>query len=75
VPGRSIHTNLQLLRDAIEYANTSETPLAVISLDQESAFGSVEIDIGTGYSTDLALGQASYRASKQCTMELRDSSK
>jgi hypothetical protein len=23
VPGRSIHTNLQLLRDAIEYANTS----------------------------------------------------
>jgi hypothetical protein len=32
VPGRSIHTNLQLLRDAIEYANTS----AVISLYQDS---------------------------------------
>jgi hypothetical protein len=42
VPGRSIHTNLHLIRDAIAYANTDNIPLAVISLDQSSAYDCVE---------------------------------
>jgi hypothetical protein len=42
VPGRSIHTNLLLIRDPIAYANTDNIPLAVISLDQSSAYDCVE---------------------------------
>jgi exonuclease III len=42
VPNRTIHTNLHLIRDAIEYANMHNLPLAVISLDQASAYDCVE---------------------------------
>jgi hypothetical protein len=42
VRGRSIHTKLHLIRDAIAYANTDNIPLAVISLDQTSAYDCVE---------------------------------
>jgi isopropylmalate/homocitrate/citramalate synthase len=37
-----IHTNLHLIRDAINYANQHNLPLAVISLDQASAYDRVE---------------------------------
>jgi hypothetical protein len=41
-PGRTIYTHLHLIRDVIEYANQKDVPLAVISLDQASAYDSVE---------------------------------
>jgi hypothetical protein len=42
IPNRSIHTNLHLIRDSIDYANQCNLPLAVISLDQASAYDCVE---------------------------------
>jgi exonuclease III len=42
IPNRSIHTNLHLIRDSIDYANQRNLPLAVISLDQASAYDRVE---------------------------------
>jgi exonuclease III len=42
VPGRSIHDNLHLIRDAIHFANVENVPLAILSLDQEAAFDSIE---------------------------------
>jgi hypothetical protein len=42
VPGRSVHTNLHLIRDAMAYTNTDNIPLAVISLDQSSPYDCVE---------------------------------
>ena len=41
VPGRSIVSNLNLIRDLIEYCNTKNLPLAIISLDQEKVFDRV----------------------------------
>ena len=41
VPGRSIFSNLNLVRDLIEYCNSKNLPLAIISQDQEKAFDRV----------------------------------
>ena len=41
VPGRSIFSNLYLIRDLIEYCGAKNLPLAIISLDQEKAFDKV----------------------------------
>ena len=41
VPGRSIVSNLNLIRDLIEYCSAKNLPLAIISLDQEKAFDRV----------------------------------
>ena len=38
IPTRNIHHNLHLLRDAISFSNISDTPLALISIDQMKAF-------------------------------------
>ena len=38
VPGRSIFSNLNLVRDLIEYCNCKNLPLAISRLDQEKAF-------------------------------------
>ena len=40
-PERSIFSNLNLVRDLIEYYNSKNLPLAIISLDQEKAFDRV----------------------------------
>jgi hypothetical protein len=42
VRGTTIYTNVHLIRDVIEHANQKDVPLAVISLDQASAYDSVE---------------------------------
>jgi exonuclease III len=42
IPNRTIHTNLHLIRDSIDHANQHDLPLAVISLDQASAYDCVE---------------------------------
>lgn len=42
VPGRFIGENVALLRDVIEYASSSETLIAILSLDQEKAFDRVD---------------------------------
>jgi hypothetical protein len=42
IPNRSIHTNLHLMRGSIDYANQHDLPLAVISLDEASAYDCVE---------------------------------
>ena len=39
VPGRFIGENVALLRDVIEYGSSSVTPIAILSLDQQKAFG------------------------------------
>ena len=44
VPGRSIHDNVGLIRDIIEYANENGVPLAVVNLDQQKAFDKVDRD-------------------------------
>ena len=41
VPGRSIFSNLNLVRDLIEYCNSKNLPLVIINLDQEKAFDRV----------------------------------
>ena len=41
VPGRSIFSNLNLVRDLTEYCSSKNLPLAIISLDQEKAFDTV----------------------------------
>ena len=41
VLGRSIFSNLNLVRDLIEYCNSKNLPLAIISLSQEKAFDRV----------------------------------
>ena len=41
VPGRSIFSNLYLIRDLIEYCSAKNLPLAIISLDQQKAFDRV----------------------------------
>ena len=41
VPGRSIFSNLYLIRDLIEYCSAKNLPLAIISLDQEKEFDRV----------------------------------
>ena len=41
VPGRFNGENVALLRDVIEYASSSDTPITILSLDQEKAFDRV----------------------------------
>ena len=38
VPGRFIGENVALLRDVVDFASSSNIPVAIISLDQEKAF-------------------------------------
>ena len=42
VPGRFIGENVALLRDVATYASETDTPLAILSLDQEKAFDRVD---------------------------------
>lgn len=41
IPNRTINDNVSLIRDTIHYANESNTPLALISIDQLKAFDRV----------------------------------
>ena len=41
IPGRTINDNLRLIQDAITYANETNKPLALISIDQLKAFDRV----------------------------------
>ena len=41
VPGRTISSNLFLIRDLLEYVEREDIPLALLSLDQEKAFNRV----------------------------------
>ena len=38
IPNRHIHDNINLLRDAIDFSNFTNSPLAIVALDQEKAF-------------------------------------
>lgn len=42
VPGRFIGENVALLHDVIDFASSSGTPIAILSLDQEKAFDRVD---------------------------------
>ena len=42
VPGRTISSNLFLIRDLLEYIEGEDIPLALLSLDQEKAFDRVD---------------------------------
>ena len=42
VPGRTISSNLFLIRDLLEYVEREDIPLALLSLDQEKAFDRVD---------------------------------
>ena len=54
VPGRFIGENVALLRDVVEYASSSGTSVAILSLDQEKAFD--RVDWGFMRSTLAAMG-------------------
>ena len=54
VPDRSIYDNINLIRDAINYSNNNNLPLAVINLDQKKAFDNV--DHGYFFQTMRAMG-------------------
>ena len=42
VPGRRITTNLHILRDVVDYCDNTETPAAILCLDQEKCFDRVD---------------------------------
>ena len=42
VPGRFIGENVMLMRDLVDYAETNNLPVAILSLDQEKAFDRVD---------------------------------
>ena len=42
VPGRSIHNNINLIRDSIMFCNSKNVPLALLNLDQKKAFDNVD---------------------------------
>ena len=42
VPGRFIGDSVSLLRDVAHFSNTSGSPVAILSLDQEKAFDRVD---------------------------------
>ena len=42
VPGRYIGENVALLRDVVDFATNTNSPVAVLSLDQEKAFDRVD---------------------------------
>ena len=42
VPGRFIGENVALLRDVVSFANETDLPVAILSLDQEKAFDRVD---------------------------------
>ena len=42
VPGRFIGDSVSLLRDVVHFSNTSGSPVAILSLDQEKAFDRVD---------------------------------
>ena len=54
VPGRFIGENVALLRDVVNYAESSGTPVAILSLDQEKAFD--RVDWGFMRSTLVSMG-------------------
>lgn len=41
VPGRTIYNNLHLIRNIIRHANRTNSPLAVLALDQQGAFNNI----------------------------------
>ena len=42
IPGRYIGENVSLLRDLVDFTSESDTPAAILSLDQEKAFDRVD---------------------------------
>ena len=42
VPSRLSSENIRLIKDAVDYANGSDTSVALVSLDQEKAFDQVD---------------------------------
>lgn len=42
IPGRTIYDNLHLCRDVIQYANHEDLPVAMLNLDQKSAFDKID---------------------------------
>ena len=56
VPGRSILSYLNFVRDLIEYCNSKNLPLAIISLDQEKAFDKVNWNFLNGVLQRMNFG-------------------
>ena len=54
VPGRYIGENVALLRDVVDFATSSGSPVAILSLDQEKAFD--RVDWGFMLATLKAMG-------------------
>ena len=42
VPNRCLHDNLNLIRDMLAYANSTNLPFAILNLDQKKAFDNVD---------------------------------
>ena len=54
VPGRYIGENVAFLRDVVSFADTFDSPVAILSLDQEKAFD--RVDWGFMYATLCKMG-------------------
>ena len=57
VPGRYIGENVAFLRDVVSFADTFDSPVAILSLDQEKAFD--RVDWGFMYATLRKMGFSS----------------
>ena len=61
VPGRFIGENVALLRDVVDFASSSNVPVAIISLDQEKAFDRMDWRFMRATLSEMGFGSSFIR--------------
>jgi hypothetical protein len=75
VPNRNIHTNFQLIGDSTDYANQKDAPLAIISLDQSSAYDCMEPPLCLSLPAKIWLRYYLYKKYQNCVPQCARDSK